>query len=282
MSKVCSPKKALKKFIECFKSIKVEVNNVKLEHNSLMQDKICIVSGASKGIGRAVCIELINSGATVIGLARSKDLLMELSSTYEQFIPYECDITELNSIDKYIEDILCLVSNKPISVLINCAGVKNGNDERFFNFTSSEFDTVLSVNAKAPFFWCQKVANYMIKNNIKGHIVNVASIKGVIGEASPYGMSKWGCVCLTEGLGRMLADKGIIVNGVAPGGTATEMAKYTQGDSLAHLATANMRLALPEEIAKIIIFLASDLGNNIVGQVIICDGGQSIQYGNNK
>ena len=121
----------------------------------------------------------------------------------------------------------------------------------------------------------------MINKKIHGHIVNVASIKGFIGEASPYSVSKWGVVGLTKGLGRILAPKDIVVNGLAPGGTLTPMA-HIEDNSMLHLATPSMRLADPNEMANLAVFLGSDLGNNIVGEVIISDGGQSLQYGNNR
>ena len=121
----------------------------------------------------------------------------------------------------------------------------------------------------------------MIANKIHGHIINIASIKGFIGEASPYSVSKWGVVGLTKGLGRILASEGIVVNGIAPGGTLTPMANIADNKML-HLATPNMRLADPNEIANIALFLGSDLGNNIIGDIIISDGGQTLQYGNNR
>ena len=122
--------------------------------------------------------------------------------------------------------------------------------------------------------------NFINELRSKLDIVNVISIKGLIGEASPYSVSKWGCVGFTKGLGRILAPKGIVVNGIAPGGTRTPMAKEHAKNWL-HLATPSMRLADPNEIANVALFLGSDLGVNIIGEVIVSDGGQILQYGNN-
>lgn len=276
MSRVGSFKGVIRKILECTKSVDVKVTNVTLAPNELMKDKVCVVTGASRGIGKAVVSELLNAGATVVGLSRGKKDLDALKAELDndRMHVYACDIGDVEHIGMHFEQIKKLAGDKKISVLINCAGVKNGNDERFFEFSPQDFDDVIGINIRAPFFWSQYIAKYMIENKIRGHIVNVASIKGFIGEASPYGISKWGCVCLTKGLGRLLADKGIVVNGLAPGGTATPMAPYKEGDSLTHLATANMRLALPSEMAKVVVFLASEMGSNIVGEVIISDGGQ--------
>ena len=174
-----------------------------------------------------------------------------------------------------------LFYNNHIDILVNCAGTKTGNEEVFFKTSPEDFDMVVNTNLKAPFFWCQQVAQHMIDKGIQGHIVNIISIKGFIGEASPYSVSKWGCTSLTKGLARMLAPKGIVVNGIAPGGTKTEMA-HLKEDTYLHLTTPSMRLADPNEIANIAVFLASDLGNNIVGDVVVSDGGQMLQYGNNR
>ena len=280
MSKASTIKGVFRKVLECFKDVEVNFNNVKLNQNDLMGDKVCIVTGASRGIGKATVIELLNAGAVVIGLASNQNNLDKLKKELnsDRLYTLKCDLSDVSSYENTFHKILEMVDDKKITTLINCAGAKNGNDERFYEFTEEDFDYVMSVNLKAPFFWARMVAEYMIENHINGHIVNVASIKGFIGEASPYSMSKWGCVGLTKGLGRLLAGKGIVVNGVAPGGTATEMAPYKEGDSLTHFETPSLRLALPEEIAKTIVFLASDLANNIVGQVIKRDGGQSNQY----
>lgn len=275
MSKIGTLKGVIKKILECVKSVDVTFNNLSVLDSQLLKNKVCIVTGASNGIGKAIAEEIINCGGVVIGIARDGKKLEVLGKKYvDFFIPFQCDIADVNNVDRYLNEILKKIDFKHISVLVNCAGIKNGNDERFFGYTPEDFDDVLNVNIRAPFFWSQKVASYMIDNKIQGHIVNVASIKGFIGEASPYGISKWGCVCLTKGLGKLLAGKGIVVNGIAPGGTATDMACYKEGDSLTHMVTPNMRLALPSEMAKLVVFLASDFGSNIIGQVIISDGGQ--------
>lgn len=266
----------IKKYIKGMRPITINVNQVTVAPSELLYGKAAIVTGASRGIGKAIAKAFASSGATVIGIATSAENLnnvkKELGS--ERFIPYACDVSKAEETKKHFDEICAMVPGKEITILVNCAGVKNGNDERFFEFTPQEFDHVINTNMKGVFFWCQAFSDHLIKKGLGGHIVNVASIKGFIGEASPYGLSKWGCVGLTKGLARILVPKGIIVNGVAPGGTATDMANYKGSDSMLHLATPSMRLAKPEEIANVVLFLASDLGNNIVGDIIVSDGGQ--------
>ncbi|MBR6698062.1 MAG: SDR family oxidoreductase [Lachnospiraceae bacterium] len=277
-----SLKSAIKRYIKGMQKIEVNVNNVSLLPNQLLQGKSAIVTGAGSGIGMAISKTYIDSGATVIGLGRDinklNDVRMQLGN---RFIPFACDISDVNKIEGYLNKIIDLSPSGIVDILVNCAGTKNGNDERFFEYTEDDFETVVNTNLKGTFFWCQKVSKYMIANKIHGHIINIASIKGFIGEASPYSVSKWGVVGLTKGLGRILASEGIVVNGIAPGGTLTPMANIADNKML-HLATPNMRLADPNEIANIALFLGSDLGNNIIGDIIISDGGQTLQYGNNR
>lgn len=273
-----------KKYIKGLVPITIEVTNPVLAPNQMLANKIAIVTGASRGIGKATVKAMIESGAIVIGLGRNIESLNIVKNEIanNNFIPFECDVSDVENIEAIIKEIGNKIGNRNIDILVNCAGVKNGNDERVWEFTPDEFSYVVDTNLKATFFWCQKMGQYMIRQNIKGHIVNVISIKGFIGEASPYSVSKWGCTSLTKGFARLLAPKGIVVNGIAPGGTATEMANFKEGDPMLHLATPSMRLAEPREMANTIVFLASDFGNNIIGEVIISDGGQILQYGNNR
>ena len=277
-----SLKNTIKRYIKGMQPINVNVNNVVLSPNELLKGKSAIVTGAGSGIAKAIAKAMVASGAQVVAIGRTIEKLNDAKKEIgDNYIPYAYDVSDVNGLGKTISEIKELFDNKQIDILVNSAGVKNGNDERFFEFTPDEFDYVVDTNLKATFFWCQQIATYMIANNIQGHIVNVISIKGIIGEASPYSVSKWGCTSLTKGLARLLAPKGIVVNGIAPGGTKTPMANL-KNDSMLHLATPSMRLADPNEMANIAVFLASDLGNNIVGDVIVSDGGQSLQYGNNR
>lgn len=273
----------VKRWVKGMQPININVKNVTVSPNQLLIGKNAIVTGAGSGIGFAIAKAFVDSGATVIAVGRNVEKLERAQKAIEsdKYIPFVYDVSDVNNLSETIEKISRITNSGRIDVLVNCAGVKNGNDERFFEYTPKEFEYVVDTNLKGTFFWSQEVAKHMINNNVQGHIVNVISIKGYIGEGSPYSVSKWGCVGLTKGLGRLLAPKGIIVNGIAPGGTRTPMAKEHAKQWL-HLATPSKRLADPQEMANIALFLASDLGNNIVGEVVISDGGQSLQYGNDS
>jgi 3-oxoacyl-[acyl-carrier protein] reductase len=277
-----SLKDALKKYIKGMQPININVSNVQVMPNELLKGRNAVVTGAGSGIGKAISAAMLNSGAVVVGLGRNNEKLQKVADELgDKYIPFACDVSEVDNLATRVAEIARQFENGHIDILVNCAGTKTGNDEIFFKTKPEDFDMVINTNLKAPFFWCQQVAQHMISNSIRGHIVNIISIKGFIGEASPYSVSKWGCTSLTKGLARMLAPKGIVVNGIAPGGTKTDMA-HLKDDSYLHLATPSMRLADPNEIANIAVFLASDMGSNIIGDVIVCDGGQMLQYGNNR
>ena len=194
-----SLKNTIKRYIKGMQPINVNVNNVVLSPNELLKGKSAIVTGAGSGIGKAIAKAMVASGAQVVAIGRTIEKLNDAKKEIgDNYIPYAYDVSDVNGLGKTISEIKELFDNKQIDILVNSAGVKNGNDERFFEFTPDEFDYVVDTNLKATFFWCQQIATYMIANNIQGHIVNVISIKGIIGEASPYSVSKWGCTSLTN------------------------------------------------------------------------------------
>ena len=171
----------------------------------------------------------------------------------------------------------CYKSNGSIDILVNAAGLKNGQEAKFWDFTSSEFDDCMAVNAKVPFFLSRLVAKDMIANNVRGNIINIGGIKSFIGEPSPYSMSKFAQNSLTKGLARMLAPYGICMNGIAPGATNT-----SNFVNLYLTDTSNCRYSTPDEIANIALLLASDLCRSMVGSIVICDGGEMLQYKNDR
>lgn len=166
-----------------------------------------------------------------------------------------------------------------IDILINNAGVI-GNTE-FLNVSGIEWDEVYTTNSKALFFLTQSVCKDWLKNKkVKTKkIINISSQGGYVGAIYPYRMTKWDVAGLTQGLGIELANKKIIVNGIAPGIIATRMQPDININDGNNFCPHNpiKRFALPEEIAEIALFLASDSSNFIVGQTIVCDGGYSIK-----
>lgn len=165
-----------------------------------------------------------------------------------------------------------------IDVVVNCAGVLSAPDRAndFFAVTPEVWREVEAVNLQGVFFVCQAVAEYMIREKIQGHIVNVCSEMGFRPIWYPYGATKWGVRGLTYGLGRLLAPYGIVVNGIAPGHTATEMVGWSENDSLSESSIPRGVMAKPEEIADTIFYLASDGAKNIMGHIVVSDGARHL------
>ena len=274
---------SIKRYIKGLQPVYYYNNTVSLSKNEILAGKNAVITGGSRGIGKAIAKSFVECGATVVAVSKNNDNLLkakqEISS--DKYKIYAWDISDLSEIERKMKEITNMFNNGKIDILVNAAGIKNGHESKYWQFTESDFDDVIKVNVKAPFFLSRYVVKHMIDNRIKGHIINVIGIKGMIGEASPYSISKFGLTSLTKGMARMFADKGIVVNAVSPGGTKTDMAGITS-PNYHHPATANQRLADPQEIANIVLLLASDMGNNMIGSVVVSDGGEILQYENNR
>lgn len=150
------------------------------------------------------------------------------------------------------------------------------------HYTLEEYNRIMDTNLKGLFFMMQEEANYLENNHIHGKIINITSITGRIPSFEVYHASKWGADCITMGLARKLASKGIIVNGIAPGTAVTDIntaqkIKFDTEKNEYFSVHPTKRFIRVEEVAELATFLASDAANNIVGQIIAIDGGTTIR-----
>ncbi len=243
----------------------------------LLKGKRAIVTGGSRGIGRAIAKEFINEGAKVLITGRSEEALVQITEKQDNLEYLVWDATDFDNYNSNIKKSYDKLGGN-IDILVNNAGVLTQNDfmMNYLDLELNEWDLVMDTNLKAVYFMCQSMAKYMIENNIKGHIINIGSEMGRRPACVSYGISKWGVEGLTKGFGQKLASKGIIVNGIAPGATTTSMMNWSEGDSIERKTHANGRFGFPEEIARLAAYLASDFGENIIGEMILCDGGSSL------
>ena len=269
----------IKRYIKGLRPINVTVQNKVVKKGKLLDGKIAVVTGTSRGIGFSIAKLYISQGAKVIGIAKREETLVKASNEINSadFKAIAFDLTRFDEYNRLMDKIHSYCPNGVIDILVNCAGLKNGQEAEYWKFSERQFDDCMAVNAKAPFFLSRLIANDMINKGVKGNIINIIGIKGFIGEPSPYSMSKFALTSLTKGMARMLASQGIMVNGIAPGATNT-----TGLDNLFLTDTANGRFGTPEEVANIALFLASGLSNNMIGSIITCDGGEMLQYRNNR
>lgn len=239
-----------------------------------------VVVGAAGGIGLAVCKGFLDSGVKVVAVARGEDnknvLLRELGTDINVI---DFDIRNIEKIRELIEDCTNGFDEGEFDIWVNCAGVFLERDwERdFLNFTREEYEAEMLCNIEAPFFICQGVIEYYLKNSIKGHILNIASTAGIKDAYLPYGLSKGGIIKLTRGLGKKFASSGIVINGIAPGPTAMRMMKVgIETDAENFPESPLERMLHPEEIAELVLYMTSDYAKAIVGEVVVIDGGESV------
>jgi NAD(P)-dependent dehydrogenase (short-subunit alcohol dehydrogenase family) len=248
-----------------------------------LQNKVAIVTGGARGIGKAIARRFLAEGARVVIADLDDDAA---SATVTELgavgaVRYvRCDVGDSGSVRNLVDSTLASVG--PIDVLVNNAGVLKA--EGFLELQEAEFDRVLRTNLKGFFLCGQAVARHMVERvkagEKPGAIVNMSSVNAVFAIANqvPYSVSKGGINQLTKVMALSLADYGIRVNAIGPGSINTEMLAATMADSAARgriLSRTPMgRIGEPSEIAAVAVFLASDEASYITGQTIYADGGR--------
>lgn len=245
-----------------------------------MADKrLAIVTGAARGIGRAIVFELLNQGRTVVGLDLSEDALTQLEQdTAAQNLSCQTrcvNITDTTAFTQVLSDII--EEHEGVGILVNNAGITK--DNLLIRMSDEQFDQVLDVNLRAAFVAMRVCAKSMMRNKF-GRIVNISSVSGVIGNAGQanYSASKAGLIGLTKTAARELAKKGVTANCVAPGFIDTEMARKLPESVLdaAKQVIPMRRLGSMEDVAKTVAFLASEDAAYITGHVLCVDGGMAM------
>lgn len=259
---------------------RVQANVVSLDINKMLDGRVALITGGTSGIGKAIAETFLKSGATVIITGRDESKINNvLNEIKNQNVLYEQKVfgVQLNNIQPSsfghkLEEIIKLISPAKIDILVNNAGIGGGD---ISNTTEEEFDQVIKTNLNGTFFLSKIVSKYMIKNSIKGNILNIASSSSLRPAASAYTFSKWGIRGFTLGLAKTLAPFDITVNGLAPGPTATPML-HCDGHDISFEKNPMRRFAMPEEIANMAAVLVSDMGRMIVGDIVYMTGGAGV------
>ena len=238
--------------------------------------KTVVVTGASKGIGRAVAKEFANNGYNVVicynkSVSDAQQLLNEVSQT-TRAIAVRVDVSNEDDVKNMVEITKKTFGN--IDVLVNCAGV---SDTRLLiDSTKEDYDFVFDINMRGTYNTCKLVGREMLSNQ-SGKIINISSIWGVLGGSceSVYSASKGAIIAFTKALAKEFGPNGINVNAVAPGFIQTDMTKNVTEEIRREIMnnSALGRLGTPEDVAGVVSFLASEKSNFITGQVIGVDGG---------
>ena len=242
--------------------------------------KVAVVTGASRGIGRAIAGKLASMGAFVIinyngSEERAMEVKQEIEAAHGAAAVCQCDVSDYEKCEAFIQNVIREYGH--IDILVNNAGVTR--DGLLMKMTEEAFDQVIDTNLKGAFNTIRHFSRYFLKQR-SGKIINISSVTGVMGNAGQanYAASKAGLIGLTKSVARELAGRGVCVNAVAPGFINTEMT-----DALNEKVRENMLAAIPmgrmgsgEDVAGLVAFLAGGRSDYITGQVICVDGGMAM------
>ena len=243
--------------------------------NELLKGKVALITGGSGGIGQAIANAFIKSGCKVIIAGTNEEKLKKCISKSDDNMKYiVLNILDVKGLSTKVKQAAELFAENKIDILVNAAGVVTSNT--FLDITEEEYDSILDVNTKGTYFISQVISKHMIKNKVKGHILNITSASALRPAQTPYQISKWAVRGFTIGLAEALLPYGIIVNAIAPGPVATTMLGKKEGDSISMPKQPSRRYAMPSEIASQAVFMVSDMGNLIVGETVYMTGGSGI------
>jgi len=243
---------------------------------SPLANQVAVVTGAGRGIGRAIALKLAAAGADVACVSRTADnsekVAAEVRALGRRAWALAVDVADAAAVAAAAEKILAEAGR--VDVLVNNAGVTK--DGLMMRMSDADWDLVLNTNLKGAFLFIRAFSRVLLKQR-SGRIINVASVIGLIGNAGQanYAASKAGLIGLSKSAARELASRGITVNVVAPGFTETDMtAGLNEGVRTEALKTIPLaRFGKPDDIAEAVLFLASPAAGYITGQVLAVDGG---------
>jgi 3-oxoacyl-[acyl-carrier protein] reductase len=245
----------------------------------MAEKRLAIVTGAARGIGRAIVLELLKQGRAVAGLDINAEQLKELERVVTE-AGFDCqtrcvDITNTKQFTEILESLA--TEHSGIGILVNNAGITR--DKLMIQMVEEDFDKVINVNLKAAFLATAIAARSMVRNKW-GRIINISSVAGVMGQAgsSNYAASKAGLIGMTKSIAREIGKKNVTANCIAPGFIMTEMtAGLPDAVKEASMQWIPVRkFGTVEDVAKAVAFLASDDTGYITGQVLGVDGGMAM------
>lgn len=243
-------------------------------------NKTAVVTGGSRGIGRAVCLELAKGGANVVlcyagNAFAAQETVSACEALGAKVLAVRCDVSDSAQVKALIEAAIAAFGR--VDILVNNAGITR--DTLLMTMKEEDFDAVTATNLKGTFL-CMKAAARQMMRQRYGRIVNLSSVVGLRGNAGQvnYAASKAGVIGMTKSLAKELASRGVTVNAVAPGFIETDMtAAMPEAAKTAALASIPLgRLGDGEDVARAVAFLASEESGYITGQVLAVDGGMSM------
>lgn len=244
----------------------------------ILKGKVAVVTGASRGIGRAIAEEYAKNGASVAIIATNSVTAGRTASaiaagTGADVRAYACNIADADAVKAAFQAILADFGT--VDILVNNAGITR--DKLMMMMKPEDFDSVLAVNLRGAFL-CTKEVYPILAKKRSGRIINMASVSGLMGNAGQvnYSASKAGLIAMTKTVAKELAARNVTCNAIAPGFVTTDMTASFQEDEKFREGIPMKRFATPEEIAALALFLVSDAAGYITGEVIRIDGGMAM------
>ena len=243
----------------------------------LLDNKIALVTGASRGIGKAIAIALAKSGATVVinyagNINAAKEVESEINAINGKAIIFQADVSNVDAVENMIKAVVEQFGR--IDILINNAGITR--DNLLMRMKESDWDEVMNTNLKGVYNCTKSISRIMMKQRY-GKIVNMTSVVGLTGNAGQanYAAAKAGVIGFTKSVAKEFASRGINVNAIAPGYISTDMTAVLSDEVKKDFAAKIPfgRIGQAEDVAEAVLFLVSDKSSYITGQTINVDGG---------
>ncbi|MBU3144478.1 3-oxoacyl-[acyl-carrier-protein] reductase [Clostridium sp. CF012] len=243
----------------------------------MLKGKTAVVTGASRGIGRAIALKLAKLGANIVVNYRNsvdavQEVVKEIEALGVRALAVQCDISSYSDVEHMMKK--CIEEFGSLDILVNNAGITK--DGLLMRMKEEDFDSVIDINLKGAFNCTRHVSAIMLKQR-SGRIINISSVSGLTGNAGQvnYSSAKAGIIGMTKAVAREFASRGVTCNAIAPGYIQTDMTESMP--SKAKEAIMNniplKRLGMPGDVANAVAFLASEEASYITGQVINVDGG---------
>jgi 3-oxoacyl-[acyl-carrier protein] reductase len=245
----------------------------------LVSGKVAVVTGGAQGIGEAISLTLAKEGASIavidVNLEKAQAAAENIKKLGVDAEAYKADVSNSAEVEAVVDKIVDRF--KKIDILVNNAGVTR--DNLLIRMSEQEWDLVIAINLKGTFNFTQKVGRIMMKQRA-GNIVNLSSIIGLMGNAGQtnYSASKAGVIGITKSVAKELASRNVRVNAVCPGFIQTAMTEKLSAEVKAKMAEMipAKTLGTPQDVANVVLFLASDMSNYVTGETIRIDGGMAM------
>lgn len=266
-------KRGIKYIIKGIPQVNITAQIVQKTPQEMFKNKKILITGGGSGLGFYIAKKCATEGADVIIVGRNEAKLQQAVKELGENVSYMMyDVQEVEKAKEFMQEVFKRYGK--IDCLINNAGISL-HEKDFSTVTIENFDCQIGTNLKGAYFLTQSYLE-LLEENDKGNVIFISSERGAQCDFLPYGLTKVAINSLTEGLSRKYYKRGIRINSVAPGITASDMTSIVKDSNLYCDYNASGRFFVPEEVAEVVAFLVSDLSKCISGEVIYCDAGNHL------